>query len=132
VSSALRAGDVVLMTGRQLVRGTTGAESLAIAADVSRALTSVVRRVGEQISPAFVLAKGGITSSDVFTRGLGGRRATVVGSLYDGLVSVWIPEDGIGRGIPYIVFPGNAGDDDLLHDAVEKLRRFARESRQRP
>jgi len=68
------------------------AESLAIAGQVSRALVDVVRAVRAAAPLRFVLAKGGITSSDVATEGLTIRRAEVIGQLFPGMVSVWLPQ----------------------------------------
>ena len=52
--------------------------------ELARGATGLVR-------PAFVVAKGGITSSDVVTAGLGIRRAWVRGTLLPGIVSLWEP-----------------------------------------
>ena len=67
------------------------------------------------------MAKGGITSSDIASRGLSIRRAMVRGSLFPGIVSVWEPVEGPAKGIPYIVFAGNVGSDSTLAEAVRKL-----------
>jgi uncharacterized protein YgbK (DUF1537 family) len=117
------AGDLVVTTSRALVTGTDGAASLAIARTVSAALVTVVREVVDRIRPAFVLGKGGITASDTATAGLGITRAWSRGTLLPGLVSVWEPVQGRARGIPYVVFAGNVGDDDALLAAVATLRR---------
>jgi uncharacterized protein YgbK (DUF1537 family) len=72
-----------------------------------------------------VLAKGGITSSDIATNGLEIRRATVVGQLFAGIVSVWLNEgdDQHGlKGLPYVVFAGNVGGETTLSEAVGILR----------
>ena len=73
-------------------------------------------------TPAFVIAKGGITSSDVGTRALGVRRATVLGQIRPG-IPVWKtgPESKF-PGVPYVIFPGNAGDEEDLRRAVEVFR----------
>ena len=39
-----------------------------------------------------------------------------------GIVSLWEPVAGLARGIPYIVFAGNVGDDDALAAVVDTLR----------
>jgi uncharacterized protein YgbK (DUF1537 family) len=116
------AADLVLTTSRTLVTGADGAASLAIARTVSAALVTVVREVVARVRPAFVLGKGGITSSDTATAGLGITRAWSRGTLLPGLVSVWEPLAGPARGIPYVVFAGNVGDDDSLLAAVRTLR----------
>jgi uncharacterized protein YgbK (DUF1537 family) len=89
---------------------------------VSAALVTVVRELVARVRPAFVLGKGGITASDTATAGLGITRAWSRGTLLPGLVSVWEPVSGPARGIPYVVFAGNVGDDDGLLAAVRTLR----------
>ena len=115
--------DVVIRTSRTLVTGSDAADSLHIARTVSAALVGTVREVAGQIRPAFVLAKGGITSSDTATEGLGIRRAWSRGTMLPGIVSLWEPVSGLARGIPYIVFAGNVGDDQALTAVVDTLRK---------
>jgi uncharacterized protein YgbK (DUF1537 family) len=122
--NALRRSDVLLYTSRELVRGVDSEGSLDIARTVSRALTDVVR-AALPADPSWVVAKGGITSHDVATRGLGIRRATVLGQLLPGMVSVLRPQ--LARddvlGLRYVVFAGNVGDTAALADVVELLAR---------
>jgi uncharacterized protein YgbK (DUF1537 family) len=114
--------DIVIRTSRTLVTGTDAADSLVIARTVSGALVGTVREIASQIRPAFVIAKGGITSSDTATEGLEIRRAWCRGNMLPGIVSMWEPVTGLARGIPYIVFAGNVGDDDALAAVVDTLR----------
>ncbi|WP_196881235.1 four-carbon acid sugar kinase family protein [Arthrobacter sp. CAN_A214] len=121
VVAALGAGDVILHTSRLLVKSDDPAESLRIARVVSAAVVAVVRRTLAAAPPRFVIAKGGITSSDVAAHGLAIRHAVVRGPMLPGIVSLWEPVDGPAQGIPYVVFAGNVGDDDSLVDVVRKL-----------
>ncbi|GAB2595075.1 four-carbon acid sugar kinase family protein [Microlunatus antarcticus] len=123
VVGALADGDVVVHTSRLLVRRDDPAESLGIARTVSAAVVEVVRRTLARRPPRFVVAKGGITSSDVATLGLGVRRAVVRGPMLPGLVSLWRPVGGPAEGIPYVVFAGNVGDDRSLLEVVRVLSR---------
>jgi uncharacterized protein YgbK (DUF1537 family) len=115
-------GDVVIGTSRTLITGADAADSLDIARSVSAALVGTVREIVKLVRPAFVLAKGGITSSDTATEGLGVRRAWSRGNMLPGIVSLWEPVAGPAQGIPYIVFAGNVGDDRALADVVATLR----------
>ncbi len=117
----LRSGrDVLLFSSRALVSGTTQAESLNIGAQVSHALVAVVQQLHTR--PAWLIAKGGITSSDIATKGLGIRRALVLGQLLPG-VPVWRGgEESKWPGITYVVFPGNVGDDTAIVRAIRTLR----------
>lgn len=121
VVASLARGNVVVQTSRNLVRGDDAEESLAIARRVSAAVVEVVRRVLVETAPRFVVAKGGITSSDVATRGLSIERAIVRGPMLPGIVSVWEPVAGPARGTPYVVFPGNVGGPAALADVVRTL-----------
>ena len=121
VTAALAQGDVVVHTSRTLVTAGDPAASLAIARKVSGALVDVVRRTLAAARPRFVIAKGGITSSDIAAHGLQIRRAIVRGPMLPGIVSLWEPMEGPAKGIPYVVFAGNVGGDESLADVVEKL-----------
>lgn len=114
--------DVVISTSRTLVTGPDAADSLVIARTVSAGLVGTVREVVKRVRPAFVLAKGGITSSDTATEGLGIRRAWCRGTMLPGIVSLWQPVSGPAAGIPFIVFAGNVGDDHALAHVVGTLR----------
>jgi uncharacterized protein YgbK (DUF1537 family) len=114
--------DIVIRTSRTLVTGSDAVDSLLIARTVSAALVGTVREIVSQVRPAFVLAKGGITSSDTATDGLGIRRAWCRGTMLPGIISLWEPVTGPAQGIPYIVFAGNVGDDNALAAVVDTLR----------
>jgi uncharacterized protein YgbK (DUF1537 family) len=120
-TAALASGPVVLSTSRRLVTGADEQSSLQLARTVSDALTRATGQVVAARRPSYVVAKGGITSSDVATGALGIRRAVVRGSLLPGLVSLWEPAEGPARGLPYVVFAGNVGDEDALADVIDRL-----------
>lgn len=120
-AAALAEEDVVVSTSRLRVDGAGKDESLAIARRVSTALIEVVQQVLAVRPPRFVVAKGGITSSDVAARGLGITRAMVRGPMLPGIVSLWEPAGGPARGIPYVVFAGNVGGPESLADVVDLL-----------
>ena len=123
VSSAICEGMVaVVYTSRDVVTAGSQKESLAISQNVSIALTQVVRQLNSQLPLRFIVAKGGITSSDIATKGLDIKSALVLGQIMPG-IPVWKP---LGKsrfpGIPYVVFPGNVGGPDALTEVVLKLR----------
>lgn len=118
---AMQQATVVIRTSRNLVTGQDAASSLAVARAVSDAVVEVVQRIVATRRPRFVIAKGGITSSDVASRGLGIKRAFVRGPMLPGIVSLWEPMDGPAQGVPYIVFAGNVGSQESLADVVDKF-----------
>ncbi|MEM9827921.1 MAG: four-carbon acid sugar kinase family protein [Planctomycetota bacterium] len=122
INANLAAGrDTLLATSRELVTFSDRDESLAASRRVSAALVKVVR--GIETPLRFLVAKGGITSSDLATDAFDVQRARVLGQILPG-IPVWRfgPEsrqDGLG----YIVFPGNVGDTNALLNVYETLRR---------
>ena len=119
---AVQAGrTAVCYTCRTLLRleGDTKEEALRRSVRISDA---VQRLVGElRVRPAFVVAKGGITSSTVATQALGIRKALVLGQVQPG-IPVWQADAGSKfPEIPYVVFPGNVGEPDTLRRVVEIL-----------
>jgi uncharacterized protein YgbK (DUF1537 family) len=115
--------DVVVSTSRTRRDASTPEASLALSRAVGSAIVEVVRRTVEEVTPAYLVAKGGITSSDVATEALAVRRATVIGQMIVGGLSVWrLPEDSRCPGLPYVIFPGNVGDRHTLAAVVGKLK----------
>ncbi len=125
VNASLAAGrDTVVFTSRSLVSGPTPAASLAIARRVSEALIHLVRHLA--VSPRYLVAKGGITASDIATLGLGVRRALVLGQALPG-VPVWqLGAESRFPGLGYVVFPGNVGSETALADLVGRLQQLSR------
>jgi uncharacterized protein YgbK (DUF1537 family) len=121
VANALATSDVLLYTSRDVVGG-SGRDRLAAGRVVSAALSRVVREA-LTARPAWILAKGGITSHEVAVQGMGIRRAEVAGQLFPGMISVFQPIDAAPQaiGIPFVVFAGNVGDDATLADVVAIL-----------
>jgi len=119
VVAALADAEVLLFTSRTLMRGADADDSLQIARTVSAAVTEVVRQ-SLTAKPSWIVAKGGITSHDVAVRGLGIRRATVLGQLLPGMVSVFRPLEAAAEavGVPYVVFAGNVGDEHTLAHVI--------------
>lgn len=120
-AAAIENDTVIVHTSRELVTGTDGDDSLRIARAVSSGIVELVAGVLEKAPPRFVVAKGGITSSDVASEALQIQRAMVVGPMLPGIVSLWQPVDGPARGIPYVVFAGNVGHEDSLAEVVRTL-----------
>lgn len=112
---------VVVYTKRKLlvVENDTKEEALIRSVKISDAVQSLVGKLN--ITPAFVIAKGGITSSDVGTKALHVKRANVLGQIRPG-IPVWqTGEESRFPMTPYIIFPGNVGEITTLREAVEIL-----------
>jgi uncharacterized protein YgbK (DUF1537 family) len=130
--------DVLVMTSRDIVTmeftDATSSQSdsrltnLEINTLTANALVYILRHL--TVCPRYLLAKGGVTSSDAATAGIGLKRARVLGQAAPG-VPVWLSqaeedfkslEQG-GREVkwtqlPLIVFPGNVGQESSLAEMV--------------
>ncbi|WP_336781783.1 four-carbon acid sugar kinase family protein [Paenibacillus illinoisensis] len=94
-------------------------EELKLSVKISDAVTSIVKRL--EVRPSYIIAKGGITSSDIGTNGLEVKRATVAGQIRPG-IPVWTTgSESKFPGISYVIFPGNVGTKTDLKEVVEML-----------
>ena len=112
---------VAVFTSRQLVQLDTEDKDKILEASVkiSNAVTSVIGKLS--IKPNFIVAKGGITSSDVGTKALKVVKAKVMGQIKPG-IPVWMTgEESKFPNMPYVIFPGNVGEVTTLREAVEVL-----------
>lgn len=94
-------------------------KQLGVSVQISDAVTSIIGKLG--VRPNFIIAKGGITSSDVGTKALKVKKAFVLGQILPG-IPVWKtgPESTFPD-MPYVIFPGNVGSEDALTQAVTTL-----------
>ena len=94
-------------------------EQLRVSTEISDAVSAIVSNL--TLRPSFLIAKGGITSSDVGTKALRVYRASVMGQVLPG-IPVWkTGQESKFPGLPYIIFPGTVGDDQSLRIIVEGL-----------
>ena len=120
---AIAAGKTtVIYTTRELLapENLSKEELLSVSVQISEALTGILSCLTQ--TPGFLIAKGGITSSDVGTKGLLVKKATVTGQIKKG-IPVWKtgPESRFPD-LPYIIFPGNVGGKETLREIVEELQ----------
>lgn len=111
--------NVVIYTSRQLVTGDSAESSLSIGNRVSDSLVRITSAL--QSHARYIIAKGGITSSDLATKSLNVKRALVIGQILPG-IPVWkLDENCDEPDMIYVVFPGNVGADDAITKAVRKF-----------
>lgn len=116
VSSRLRRHRVAVLA---TPRNRPPAGDLDVQAKVAANLAGVLPLLDEP--PELVIAKGGVTSAVTARVGLQARRADVIGPVAEG-VGLWqVHRPGGGR-LPYLVVPGNVGEDDLLARLVALVR----------
>jgi uncharacterized protein YgbK (DUF1537 family) len=111
--------DAVIYTNRRYVPATGTRTGLENGRIISSGLVSILRDIKSR--PSYLIAKGGITSSDLATKGLGLRKALIMGQILPG-IPVWrLGNETRWPGTAYIVFPGNVGDDNALAVIRERL-----------
>lgn len=109
----------IVYTSRTLITGRDTAATINIASKVSNALVYIVNNLS--VAPKYLIAKGGITSHDLATKGLEMLRSKVIGQIAPG-IPVWeMGEDTKFPKLPYIVFPGNVGNENSLKNIIQKL-----------
>lgn len=112
---------VVIFTSREVFssKELDKEELLQISVGISDALSSIVEKL--EITPSFIVAKGGITSSDVAIKGLKVKKARVMGQIKKG-IPVWMTgEESKFPFMPYVIFPGNVGEDSDLREIIADL-----------
>ena len=114
-----RGQTTTIYTSRKVLDLGDSEKNLAASVKISDSLTKIVKNLN--VRPKFLIAKGGITSSDIGTKGLSVKKAFVLGQVAAG-VPVWkIGAESKFPGMSYIIFPGNVGDVDTLRKIVEIL-----------
>lgn len=117
--------DSVLVTSRNVEKSENPTDSLAIAVNVAAALVEITSYILSNHEIAWVVAKGGITSNDLLTKTLKMDRARIVGQIFPGFVSVWIPcsdDQILGKEIPIVIFAGNVGNQTSLLETIAILK----------
>ena len=104
----------VVYTSRKEVRLTDADERQHLGQRISDFLVEMVARL--PFVPSYLVAKGGITSNDILTKGLALKSAVVLGQIVPNVPCV------MTNHFPYIIFPGNVGGDDSLREVYEKLK----------
>jgi uncharacterized protein YgbK (DUF1537 family) len=118
---ALLAGKTVVVYTSRVVRTSKGIDFLKFGKRIMKVLCDVIELV--QTRPAFVVAKGGITSIEIARIGMSVKEAYVPGQIAMG-VPLWeLGPEAKWPGMRYVVFPGNVGNDGTLAEVVEALQK---------
>lgn len=104
----------VVFTARKEVRIDDPEKRQHLGQTVSDFLVGIVRNL--PFTPAYLVAKGGITSHDILTKGLEIKVGRVMGQAINSVPCVMAEKFG------YIIFPGNVGGERSLLDIHEKLK----------
>lgn len=96
----------VVYTAREEVRINDADKRQQLGQEVSDFLVQIVQHL--PFTPSYLVAKGGITSHDILCKGLGVKTARVMGQVMKGVPCIMTDH------FPYIIFPGNVGEEDSL------------------
>ena len=95
-------------------------ERLRFGMAVSTFLMQIVQGLPHDIG--FLISKGGITSNDVLSTGLGLKTCQVLGQILPGCSVIRCPEDHPRHPrMPVVIFPGNVGDAAALATVYRRL-----------
>ncbi|AKL96512.1 hypothetical protein CACET_c30680 [Clostridium aceticum] len=120
-STVLDGRTVTVYTSRKLLQVETEDKNKILEASVkiSNSLVNIIGKLS--VRPSFIIAKGGITSSDVGTKALQVKKAKVMGQVKPG-IPVWMTGDESKfPEMPYVIFPGNVGETSTLGEIAEML-----------
>ena len=104
----------VIYTSRQEIRLADADQRQHLGQQVSDFLVNIVHQL--PYTPSYLVGKGGITSHDILTKGLGIRTARVLGQIVNSVPCVMTHD------FPYIIFPGNVGNEQSLKEVYQKLK----------
>ena len=104
----------VVYTSRQEIRLADANQRQHLGQQVSDFLVDIVHRL--PFTPSYLVGKGGITSHDILTKGLGIQSARVLGQIISSVPCV------MTSAFPYIIFPGNVGTEGSLAEVFRKLK----------
>ena len=120
-SQAHTAGHTpVIYTSRTELTFDNTETRLQFGESVSRLLMDILRHLPETIG--FLISKGGITSNDTLSQGLGLRSVFLLGQVVPGVSMVkTAPDHAQFPDLPVVLFPGNVGDSDALATVYRRL-----------
>ena len=120
LESVINEGKSVILYTERSYGLTEHADKLASGKSISAFLSNIIHEM--KCRPDFIIAKGGITSHDIATKGLAMKKAQVLGQIAPG-VPVWqAANESKFPGLLYVVFPGNVGDEQTLKEVFSKMK----------
>mgnify|MGYP003595717039 FL=1 len=109
-----------IYTSRKEKRMDDEKERLLAGMKISYFLVSLVKKL--PYKPAYILAKGGITSFDIMKKSLEIGISEVLGQIIPGVPVIKTDSANRFPDMPYIIFPGNVGDEDSLKKVCHLLK----------
>ncbi|MBN2213148.1 MAG: hypothetical protein JW723_02800 [Bacteroidales bacterium] len=109
----------VVYTSRKELRFKNTSDKLTAGKKISMFLVKIIKNL--QYVPSYIVSKGGITSHDILTEGLKIQYARVMGQILAGVPVIITGDQNEFPNMPFIIFPGNVGDENSLKEVFEKL-----------
>jgi uncharacterized protein YgbK (DUF1537 family) len=115
----LEAGITTVLYTSRTRQPASKEEFLEFGRIIMESLCEIIRRI--TTPPGYLIAKGGITSIEVARQALQVEEAFAAGQIINGVPVLRFGPESRWPDIPYVVFPGNVGDDGALLRAVKIL-----------
>lgn len=96
-------------------------ERIELGKQISSFLVGIVKYIPYKLS--WLISKGGITSHDLLTRGLGVSLCRVHGQILPGVPVVRIESKKYPEPLPFVIFPGNVGSENSLLESFEIIQK---------
>ena len=119
VTAIYESGKIpVLFTSREVIRSKENSDkdNLVVSTTISARFSEFVGSL--PFTPDFLIAKGGITSSDMATKAVRIRKAMVLGQILPGIPVIQAGCEARWPGLVYVIFPGNVGSETALAEAL--------------
>ncbi|MFV0503133.1 MAG: four-carbon acid sugar kinase family protein [Lachnospirales bacterium] len=123
-ANIIKGKTTVIYTSRKLIntKEMSKEEALKMSVDISSSFTKIIGQLESR--PKYILAKGGMTASDVATIALKVTKGKILGQIEKG-IPVWLTDNNSKFPcIPYIIFPGNVGEVETLNNIVKGLEEY--------
>ena len=111
---------LIIITPREEKKFKSREKRLSAGRKISEFLAEVIEKY--PIKPSFIIAKGGITSHIVLAEGLKIDKARVMGQILPGVPVIRLPVNHRFGPIPFVIFPGNVGEENSLFKVYEEFR----------
>jgi len=109
----------VVFTTRKEIFPNSKKERILLGQKISIFLSELVKKL--PVQPSYLVAKGGITSHQILSEGLLVKQSRVLGQILPGVPVISLPHTHQYPNLPFIIFPGNVGDENALVDIFHIL-----------
>ncbi len=120
IDRKLAAGITVALYSPRKVVTASNEAFLEFGRLITDTLCNIIRQI--KLTPGYLIAKGGITSIELARQALQAEEALAIGQIINGVPVLRFGQETRWPDIPYVIFPGNVGDDTALIRVVKILK----------